>query len=289
MSTAPFLDAQGSGLKEPGVTVIGPSRWWQRIDPRLIWRYRDLLLLLALRDIKVRYKQTLLGAGWAILQPLLTMGVLSVIFGTVLNLDRYIGSVPYPLFLYSGLLPWLFFSATIHAAATSLLTNAGMLQKVYFPRIIAPLAAIGAPLVDMVVAIMAMLALMIWFDVKPTWTLGQIPLALLTLLCSATGIGTFLAAVTASYRDFRHVVPFMLQVWFFLTPIIVPQEMFPRGEHWLWYLNPACGGIEMFRQGVLGLGGSWNGWVISTATGIALLGTGLGYFAKVERRFADVL
>lgn len=271
------------------LTVLKPSRVWSPIDPLELWRYRDLLVILAKRDIQVRYKQTALGAIWALLQPLVTMGVLSLVVGHFLGAARVVGDVPYPLFLLAGLLPWMFFAATVTAASTSLVGNAAMVQKIYFPRLIVPLASLGAPIVDALVAFGALILLVLVYQPPVNAEVLLLPLIALTVVLTAAGIGITLAALTVTYRDFRFVVPFALQVWFFVTPVIVPATVVPAQWRWLMGLNPLAGAIGAFRAAVLGTGIDYQAWALSIIAAILLLVGGLLSFSAMQRRFADVV
>ena len=271
--------------------VLQPRRGLNTIEIRRLWRYRDLLGFLALRDIKVRYKQTVLGALWAILQPFVMMVVLSLFLGRVIDVemtDKTRG-IPYPIFLYAGLLPWTFFGAAVTASTNSLVANAGMLRKVYFPRLILPISAIGAPLVDYALAFGVLLGLMVWYGVPPTFELLLLPIFILLTIVAALGVGIGLSGLTVRYRDFRYIVPFMLQIWFYITPVIWPVTIVDSSYHWLLRLNPMGGTIEAFRAAVLGT--PIDTTALATSSGVAILCLigGLIYFGWAERRFADVV
>ena len=268
----------------PPERVLRPRRGLQPIDPARLWRFRDLLWMLALRDIQVRYKQAALGALWAVFQPL----VLMVVFRTFLG--RYTGRVD-PVELFCVLVPWMFFSASVVAASNSLIGNADLLRKVYFPRLIAPLASVGAPLLDFAIAFVVLFGLMAWFGTVFSWQLALLPLLVASTIIAALGVGILMAALTVSYRDFRFVVPFLVQLGLFITPVIYPITMPAGHEHWnrLLNLNPMFGVIECFRAAVLSEPMDWIGWAISTAVGVLLLIVGLQTFSRTERRFADVV
>lgn len=266
--------------------VLEPNAGWRALDPAPLWRYRDLLWFLARRDIVVRYKQTFLGVAWALLQPLLSMIVLSVCFGRFLGVAEKT-AVPYPIFLYAGLLPWTFFAAAVVAASNSFVANAGMLRKVYFPRLLVPLATLGAPLIDFAVALLVLLAMMVWYRIVPTAQILVLPLVAATTFLAALGVGTLLAGLTALYRDFRFVVTFLVQVWFFATPVIYPATVVPDRLRPLFNLNPMNGAIEAFRAALLGTPIDWAAWSLSTLVALACLIAGLIHFARVEHRLAD--
>jgi lipopolysaccharide transport system permease protein len=261
------------------------ARWWSAWRWVELWRYRDLLWFLGGRDIRVRYKQTALGALWAILQPLATMLVFTVFFGHWLGVPRMTD----PVFVYSGLLPWTLFAATTTAAAASVVANADIMRKVYFPRLILPLAASGAPLVDFLVAMAVLLGLMLWQGVGLTPQFALIPALIASTLLTALGVGTLLAAMTVAYRDFRHIVPFMLQLWFFATPVIFPAHVVPPRFGWVLAINPMAGQIEAYRAAIGGGAIDWQAWGGSCALAGALAVFGWAHFSRMEERFADVV
>ncbi len=270
------------------VTLIQPRHGFQRLDLAGLWRYRDLLWYLLLRDVQVRYKQTVLGAAWAVIQPLAMMAVASIFFGRLLGVAEKV-PVPYPIFFFSGMLAWTFFSGAVAASSMSLVNNAPMLRKIYFPRLIVPLASIGVSAIDFIVSAIVLVAMMVWYDVPVTAQLLLIPALSLTMLAAALGIGLLLAALNVTYRDFRYVVPFLLQLWFFVTPVIFPVTIVPPQWQWLLQLNPMGGTIEAFRAAVLGTPVDYGAWMISTAVASVLLIAGLLYFNRTERQFADVV
>ena len=269
------------------VTVMEPPSGWRMLDWRELWAYRELLWVLTMRDIRVRYKQTVLGAAWAIVRPVLTMVIFSVIFGHLAKMpsDGY----PYPVFVYAGLLPWIFFSAAIGASGQSLVGSANLVSKVYFPRLIIPLSSVGAGLVDLLISTGVLLAMMLWYGVDWTWHLLAAPLLLVALVFTALGIGTLLSALTVAYRDFTHLTPFLVQVWMYVTPVIFPVSLVPERWQWLLYLNPMTGLVEGFRSAFLGKPFDLAGIGTSLAIAVAILAVGVTYFEKVERRFADVI
>jgi lipopolysaccharide transport system permease protein len=293
-ATIPALDTEASGaaLRIPGAAItprfIAPRRGWQPLQLAQLYRYRDLLGLLALRDVQVRYRQTALGALWAVIQPLATMVVLTAVFGRFFGPNGTVCGVPYPIFVYAGLLPWMLFASAVNAGGSSLVNNAGLLTKVYFPRLTLPVASLGAPLVDYGVACVILAGMMCWYHTPLTWQLLLLPLLLATLLATALGVGLLLAAFTITYRDLRHVVPFLLQVWFFLTPVIVPTSSLPHQFSTVYRLNPISGSVAAFRAATLGMPVPWMSWGFSAVISGACLWAGLYVFARTERRFADV-
>jgi len=257
------------------------------LNVRELWAYRELLWVLTARDIKVRYKQTVLGAGWAILRPFITMVIFSVVFGQLAKMpsDGY----PYPIFVYSALLPWTFFAGAIGASGGSLIGSAHLVSKVYFPRLIVPLSSVGAGLVDLLISTGILLAMMVWYGVGWTPNLLVAPLLLIAVVFTALGVGTLLSALTVAYRDFTHLTPFMVQIWMYITPVIFPVSLVPEQWRWLLYLNPMTGLVEGFRSAFLGKPFDIQGIAISCAIAIILFVIGVAYFEKVERRFADII
>ncbi len=259
------------------------------LDPIELWRRRDLAWVLAMRDLRVRYKQTFLGIAWAVIQPLATMVVLHIFFGRVLGMADKVGGVPYPVFLYAGLLPWTLFANAVTASSNSLVGNAHIMSKVYFPRLLLPLSATLVPVIDYALAFGVLIGLMAWFGVPVTTGVVLIPLLILSTMLAVLGVGVLLASLTVCYRDFRYVVPFMLQLWFFMTPVIYDLEFVPQRYRWLMDLNPMAGTIDAFRGVILSQPINYASWAVSTTVAALTLVVGLVWFAKLERRFADVV
>jgi lipopolysaccharide transport system permease protein len=259
------------------------------VDWSEVWRFRELLFFLAWRDIKVRYKQTILGGVWAILQPLLTIAVFSFVFGRLAGLEQKTGAVPYPIHVYTGVLLWTFFAGTVGRSGASLIGSAYLITKVYFPRLIVPLAAVGVGLVDLGVSSVLLLALMLCYGLGVSWQLALLPLFLLGTVLAATGVGTLLASLTVSYRDLGVVIPFALQLWMFLTPVVYPASLVPARWEWLLWVNPMAGLIEGFRASLLGLPVNAGPAGLSLAIGALLFLGGAAYCSAVERRFADII
>jgi len=276
------------------VTIIQPARRWRVVDFRELWRYRELLYFLAWRDIKVRYKQTVLGALWAILQPVATMLVFTLFMGRLASDAPE--NVPYPLFVLGGLCAWLFFSNAVSSSAQSVVSNQNLVTKIYFPRLIIPVAAIGQSIVDFALSMLVFGLLIAYYAVggRLSVTVGPevflAPLLILFLAIAAIGVGTLLAALTVSYRDFRHVVPFLLQLWMFTTPTIYVQA---AAKHpimdYLMPLNPPFGIIKNLRICLLGGELDWYALCISCVMGVLFLAIGCFYFRKMERFFADLI
>jgi len=268
--------------------VIEPSRGWMALNLRELWRYRELLFFLAWRDIKVRYKQTALGAAWAILQPLLTMIVFSVIFGQLAKLPS--DGIPYPVFTYTALLPWQLFAFSLSNSSTSLISNQNLITKVYFPRLIAPLASVLAGVVDFAIAFVVLLGLMAYYHIIPTWDILYLPLFVLLAIFSALAVGVWLSALSVKYRDVRYIVPFLSQIWFYATPIAYTSSLIPKNWRVLYGLNPMTGVVDGFRGALLG-SQAGNGSMIWVSAIVVMLMfiSGLYYFRRMEDGFADVI
>jgi lipopolysaccharide transport system permease protein len=271
------------------LTVIQPTRGWQVVNLRELWRFRELLYFLTWRDIKVRYKQTLLGAAWAVVQPFATMVVFSL-FMSRLG-DAGANDIPYPLFVFAGLLPWTFFANAIAAAGGSVVGNQNLVTKVYFPRLIIPISAAGAGLVDFAIAFGMLLVMLAYYGVAPGLGIVLTPVILLLLVAAVLGVGILLSALTVAYRDFRHVVPFLVQLWMFATPAIYLASETAIGGRWRWLLplNPAHGLILNFRAALLGGQFDWYALAVSGGVGLVLFVSGCFYFRRVERGFADII
>src|SRR6266511_645140 len=269
------------------ITIIEPQSGWRLIDWKELWAYRELLYVLTMRDIKVRYKQTVLGFAWAIIQPVMMMMVFSIFFGGLAKMPS--DGFPYPIFVYAALLPWTFFANSITNSANSLVGSANLVSKVYFPRLIIPLSSVGSGLVDFAIAGGILLLLMVYYGVSWTSNLLMAPILVAAAALTALGVGTFLAALNVAYRDFRYVVPFLVQFWMFVTPVVYPASLVPREWQWALYLNPMAGVIEGFRSAFLGSAFDVPGILVSLAISAILFAAGTAYFGKVERRFADII
>lgn len=267
---------------------IQPPSGWQALDLREIWRYRELLYFLAWRDVKVRYKQTAIGVAWAVLQPFLTMVVFSVIFGGLINVPT--GGTSYPVFSYTALLPWTFFAAALSRASNSLVYDANLISKVYFPRLILPFAAVLSLLVDFGVNLIILLALMVVLGIAPGMAVFTLPFYLLIAFVTALGVGLWLSALNVKYRDIGYVIPFLTQFWLFLSPVAYPSSLIPERWQLFYSLNPLVGVIEGFRWALLGeqhLPG--NIILFSILVAITLFVSGFFYFRRMEYEFADVV
>jgi len=268
-------------------TIIQPSRGLLSLKLGELWRYRELLYFLTWRDVKIRYKQAVLGFLWAFIQPFLKMVVFSVVFGGLAKMDSE--GFPYPIFLYAGLLPWQFFADAVNRSGQSIVSGANLITKVYFPRIIMPVASVGAALVDFAISFGILIAMMFYYRVSPSGSILMVlPLVLVTILC-ALGIGIFVSALNTAYRDFRYALPFLVQIWMFLTPVIYPVTIIPERWRWLIALNPMAGIVDAYRSAILGKPFAWENLGISLGIATVMFLIGLAYFRKTERYFADIV
>lgn len=284
----PALDGRAAGRRDTPLHVLEPVGRGLRLDLGEVWAYRELLAFLTWRDMKVRYRQTVLGAAWAVVQPLATMVVFSLIFGRLAGLPSE--GVPYPVFTFAALLPWTLFATVLTRMSASVVGNANLVSKIYFPRVLIPLASIGAACIDFLVAFAILLAMMLAFDVPITWRLLALPPLTVLALAAATAIGLWLAALNVRYRDVTYVVPFGVQLWQFVSPVAYSTTLVPPAWQWLYGLNPLVGVIEGFRWALLGTAWTPGTLVAASAaiTAIALAG-GLAYFHRTEHAFADVV
>lgn len=273
---------------EPRMIVVEPAAGWAALDLRELWQYRELLYFLTWRDIKVRYKQTVIGAVWAILQPFMTMVVFSVIFGRLVGVPS--DGVPYPVFAYTALLPWTFFATAVTRAGSSLVNDANLISKVYFPRVVVPVAAVLAILVDFIISFVILLGIMLYYGIVPGAAVVTLPLFLLLAFLTALGVGLWSSAINVRYRDVGHAIPFLTQFWFFVTPIVYPSSIIPERWQLLYGLNPMTGVVEGFRWALLGKDAASGGsMIVSVAVVLALFIGGLLYFRRMEDEFADVV
>lgn len=276
--------------------VIKPSRGWAALHLAELWEYRELLYFLTWRDIKVRYKQAVLGVAWAVLQPVLTMVVFTIVFQKIVHMPYKPGvvngrQIPYPIFTYVGLLPWNLFSGALGRAGTSLVGNANLLTKVYFPRLIIPVSAVVAGLVDFAIAFVVFLVMMAVYGIMPSWHMVWLPLFVLLAMAAALAFGLWLSALNVLYRDVQYIIPFLIELWMFMSPIIYAPPNFAKHPvlGFIYNLNPMAGVIEGFRWALIG-GVPPNGMVaLASAVMLAVLAAGLGYFKRMERTFADVV
>jgi len=267
--------------------IIEPTRSWVSLKLRDLWQYRELFYFLTWRDVKVRYKQTVIGFLWAIIQPFLKMVVFSIIFGSLAKMDSE--GFPYPIFLYAGLLPWQFFASSVSRTGESIVGSTTLITKVYFPRLIIPIASVGAYLVDFAISFIILIILMLYYSVVPTLSIFIVlPLALATIF-TALGVGVFISALNVAYRDFRYVVPFFVQIWMFLTPVVYTTKIIPKNWRWLILLNPMAGIVDAYRSAILGKVFEWGNLGVSMAIAVVIFIGGIMYFRKTEKYFADIV
>jgi len=270
------------------ITQVRPSKGWAGINISELWRYRELVYFLIWRDIKVRYKQTLLGAAWAIIQPFFTMVVFSIFFGELAKIPS--DDIPYPIFAYTALLPWQLFEGGISKAGKSLVAGRSLITKGYFPRLAVPISSVISGLVDFALAFVVLLGMMWFYGYSPTSAIWFTPLLLILALITAMGTGLWLSALNVEYRDVGYLIPFILRVWFFLTPITYSANIVPEAYQTLYALNPMTGVVQGFRWAMLGEGSAPSIILLaSTAASLVLLISGALYFRRMERTFADVV
>jgi lipopolysaccharide transport system permease protein len=267
--------------------IIEPRGKFSGFQFRELWNYRELLRFLVVRDIKVRYKQTVLGGLWAILQPFMNMVVFTIFFGHLAGIPS--DNLPYPIFVYTALLPWQFFSGGIGSSGNSLVANSHLISKVYFPRIIIPAASLGAGCLDFFISFILLIVMMVYYGIYPGSGIIYFPLLMVLITVAAMGVGMILAALNVAYRDFRYVIPFLIQFWLFATPVIYPASIVPERWRWLINLNPMAGLITGIRSSLLNMPLFWTDIWISGTISICLFVTGIFYFRKMERRFADII
>ncbi len=274
---------------EPTTIYIKPSSGYTALNLRDLWLFRELVYFMVWRDIKVRYKQTLLGASWAILQPVLTMFVMFFLFTKVAKLPT--DNVPYPIFAYTALLPWQLFVGALNQGSRSLTSNHNMITKVYFPKLILPLASVLGGLVDFAIAGVVLIGLLFYYRYPPNWgTLWTLPLFLLLAIITALGVALWLSAINVKYRDVNYVLPFLTQFWFFITPVAYSATAVSKKWQMIYALNPMAGVVTGFRWAVLGIGdGPTAGFWLSVAISVVLLISGLFYFRGMEKTFADTI
>ncbi len=276
----------GAAVEQEPLLVLRPRHGWQQLGLKDLWQYRELLYFLCWRDIKVRYKQTALGVAWAIVQPLMTMVLFSLFFGRLAKMPS--DGIPYPLFVFTALVPWMFFSNGITQSSGSLVENASLLKKVYFPRLAVPIASIIAGVVDFFCSFVVLILLMLYYGVVPSWSVLTLPF-FLALACTASlGIGLWLSALNVQFRDVRYVIPFLTQLWLFATPIAYPSSLLSEPLRSLYGLNPMVGVVEGFRWALLGTETSPGPMVlVSALVSVLVLVSGAFYFRRMEVTFSD--
>lgn len=273
----------------PVVTMIRPGKGFSLIKLAQLWERRELLYFFVWRDIKVRYKQTVVGAGWAIFQPLLATIIFTLFFGRLARIPS--DGIPYPVFAYTALVPWMFFANGLSKSSESLTSSVDLIKKVYFPRLAIPVSAVLSGAVDFMLAFVVLLIMMPLYGVTPTITIISLPLFILLALITCLGVGLWLTAMNAMYRDVRYVVPFFIQVWMFASPVVYPSSLIPEPWRFLYGINPMAGVIEGFRWALLGTGSAPPLLLtaVSAAVAMTILVTGTIFFSRVEKRFADVI
>jgi lipopolysaccharide transport system permease protein len=268
--------------------VIKPSSGWLPLNLRAVWEYRELLYFLTWRDVKVRYKQTALGVAWAVLQPLLLMGAFSIFFGRLAKVPS--DGLPYPIFAFSALLPWQLFAHSLAQSSSSLVANEKLITKIFFPRLVIPLSAVLSGVIDFLIAFGVFLVLMAYYGISSTGAFWSIPFFVLLAIATALAVGLWLAALNVEYRDVRYVVPFIIQFWFFVSPVAYPSSLVPGSWQLVYAVNPMVGVIEGFRWALLGkTPGPGSELIISVAVIAVLLTGGLYYFRRMEKTFADLV
>ena len=281
------MNLRDESFSSPAI-LIRPISGWVALNLRDLWEYRELLYFLVWRDLKVRYKQTVLGVAWVVIQPVFITLVFSVFFGRLVGVPS--DGIPYPVFAFCGLLPWQLFAYAVTNASNSLVANDRLITKVYFPRLVIPLSAVLSGLVDFIFAFAVLLAMMAYYGIFPTLALWTLPGFLLMAMASAVGVGLWLSAFNVEYRDVRYTLPFITQLWFFISPVAYPTSLVPEKWRFLYGLNPMTGVVEGFRWALLGTSQSPGAWLgVSVVVTIALLIGGLYYFRRMEKNFADVV
>ncbi len=294
VATTLETNAPSQAQEKQRLLVIEPCRGWVLVNVRELWTHRELLFFLVWRDIKVRYKQTALGAAWAILQPVLMMLVFTIFFGKLAAVPTP-GNLPYPVFVYAGLLPWSFFATAIASAGNSVVGSEKLITKIYFPRLAVPFAAVGAALADFAIAFGVLIAMMIWYQIVPSLAILWIPVVMALLTLAALGVGTLLAALNVAYRDFRYVIPFLVQLWMFATPTVYMQpdakagSNLPVAVQTLLTLNPITALVGAFRAATLGGPFSISQFLIAVGIVLIVCLVGCLYFRRVEDNFADII
>jgi lipopolysaccharide transport system permease protein len=271
----------------PLLRIVPPGRWWA-IPFGELWDARELMYFFAWRDIKIRYKQTAIGAAWAVLQPLLTMLIFSLFFGRLAHIPS--GGLPYAIFYYAALLPWMYFATALQNATNTIVENQRVITKVYFPRLALPISAVVAGLVDFGVSFCMLAVLMVWYGIRPTIAMLWLPAFLVLTILTALGAGLWLSALNAIYRDVRYVLPFLVQFWLFASPVAYPSSLVPPNWRWLYGMNPMAGVIEGFRWSLTDRGEAPVKMLIASVfVSMALMASGLAYFQKMETTIADVV
>ena len=280
--------AETSSAKSLPTLLITPAQNWASLGLAELWEYRELIYFLTWRDIKVRYKQTVLGAAWAIIQPFFMMVVFSIFFGHLAKVPS--DGIPYPIFTFCALLPWQLFAHALSESSNSIVANERLITKVYFPRLVVPISAVLAGLVDFAIAFVVLLGMMAFYGIMPTWAVVTLPLFILLAIMTALGVGLWLSALNVQYRDVRYTITFLTQFWLFLTPVAYPSSLIPEKWRPLYGLNPMAGVVEGFRWALLGkTEGPGPLLAVSVAVVVLIFVGGLYYFRRMEQTFADVV
>ncbi len=294
MNTVELPPSKREAVEPPPVAtltvlkVIEPPHGWLRINLAEVWRYRDLLTLLIWRDVSARYRQSIVGYGWAFIKPLVSVLIFAMVFGGLAGLPS--DGVPYPLFALAALIPWMYFSSSLAGVSTSVTNGGHLLTKVYFPRLILPLSSLGAGLVDLGLQLVLALGLMTWYGVIPRWPVVFLPLFIVYAIAASLAFGLWLTAFNVRYRDIGHAVPFLLQAWMWISPVVYSSSLVPEKWRWVYALNPLVGIIDGFRWSLLATSApDFVALVISLLTVVVLLVTGLIFFRRQEAAFADVI
>lgn len=275
-------------ITDTPVIQIRPTKGWASLQLRALWEYRELLYFLAWRDIKVRYKQTVLGAGWAIIQPVTTMLIFTIIFGRLAKIPS--DNIPYPIFCFCALLPWNYFASAFSRSSGSLVNNAHLISKVYFPRLVIPISSLLSGLLDFAIAFLFLIGMMFYYHIVPTITILWLPLFMLMAIAAALGVGLWLGALDVLYRDIGYLVPFLSQIWMYATPVVYPSSLIPEKWRLLYGLNPMAGVVEGFRWALIGRGTKPGPTLfVSAFVTIILLVSGAFYFRRMEKTFADII
>lgn len=275
--------------RKPDVVIIKPSKGWVGLRLKDLWVYRELVYFLTWRDLKVRYKQSVLGVLWAILKPFMTMVVFTIFFGNFAKMPS--DGVPYPIFAYTATLPWELFASAMSVASRSMVSSGSMISKIYFPRLIVPLASVMSALVDFFIGFIILIGMMFYYKIIPTIATLWLPLLILLALVTALGVGFWTSALMVRYRDVGYLMPFLTNIWMYITPVVYPASMIPEKWRLIYYLNPMTGVVEGFRYALLGTSQSISTGMVLLSAGISIiiLVTGLFYFRRMEKQFADMI
>ncbi len=283
--TLPMEKTRQSQRAKAPVTIIEPTKGWVPVDLRELWEYRVSLYFFTWRDIKVRYKQSILGFAWAIIQPFFAMIIFTLFFGKLAGIPS--DGIPYPIFAYAALLPWTLFSESINRSTTTMVTNSNIIKKVYFPRIALPISSVLSPLVDFTIAFSILILMMVYYGIAPTLNVIWLPAFLLLAVVTSLGIGLWMSALNAMYRDFQYVVPFFIQLGMFASPVVYPASMVPQSYQLVYGLNPMTGVIEGFRWAMLGTNAPSGLILVSTVISLIILVSGAFFFRRMQRTFSD--